>query len=309
MGLLIKHMQDIKSSIFSTSNFSKLNITDFLYPLDLEFTLENSHIYYKDLDEKGIPYRIYKTSGKQYNPTRIAAFGLAHYNRYIQDSNLESKISFLKMADWFLKIDNARYTYSFDWEDLKAPWISCMAQGEAASLLIRAYQLTNEDKYLIHALESIKPFLIDFNDGGVQSLIDNTHIFLEEYPSEKNPHVLNGFLYALIGLIEVLFVFEDKELLDFRNILLGSLNENIDKWGPGTWSFYQIDSDKKIKNYCTPSYHNLHITQLKFINHYFPSEKITKVINRWTKGRDSRLIRVNALFFKVAYRLNNKAQR
>lgn len=307
--IIKKYFRDIKSSLFGTDNFSRLNTDDFKYPLDLMFTLDNSNVFYQYLDDNGIPYRIYETVGLQYNPTRIAAFGLAHYNKFIEESDLASRDIFLKMANWFLDIEDARYTYSFDWGELKSPWISCMSQGEAASILIRAYKLTNEDKYLHHALKSIEPFFIDIEHGGVQSLIDNKYIFLEEYPSNNSQHVLNGFLYALIGLVEILFVYKNSELSEFRDKLLDSLYENIDKWGPGKWSFYQIDSDKKIKNYCTPSYHNLHITQLKFINYHFPNEEITKVIYRWTEGKHSKIIRVNSLFYKIAYRLNNKAQR
>jgi len=304
-----KYFNDIKSYIIGTDFFYKYNNDKFKYPIDLEFTLKNSGFYYELFDKDGVPIKNYVSVGKQYNPTRIAAYALAHFNRYTENNNQESKYIFLKMANWFLNISSAIYEYNFDWEDLKAPWISCMAQGEAVSVLIRAYLVTKESKYLLHAEKSLYPFTINNEAGGVQSKIDGKWLFLEEYPGYKTTHVLNGFLYALIGLIEYLKVNKNKKYEILRDELLISLEKNIESWGKGKWSFYQIDKNKSIKNYCTPFYHNLHITQLKFINDSFPNSMLKSTINRWEKGKNNLMVRLKAMFFKVIYRIKNKASR
>lgn len=306
-----KLIKDVHSFIKGTDVFgyNVSCIDDSTYPLDLSFTLIESNFYYKNIDENGIPYRVYSSVGKQYNPTRVAAYGLAHYNDYINNGSQESKKVFLSMADWFMSKPSGEYGYSFDWEDLKAPWLSCMAQGEAASLLVRAYKTTDNKAYLDQALLSLKPLYKTIVEGGVQSLIDNKYIFLEEYPSFRSAHVLNGFLYALTGVIETRLITEDKDLKYLEENLVYSLIENLHRWGTKYWSYYQIDSDKVIKNFCTPAYHNLHITQLKFINKHYPDPKLEEKIYFWSKGSYRMDIRMRALIGKATYRIINKAQR
>lgn len=305
-----KLLKDINEYIKGTNSFSysDYDYNSFVYPIGLEFTLDDIEFYYKDIDEKGIPYRVYKSVGKQYNPTRIAAYGLAHYNDYINKQSGESKQIFLKMAEWFLAEESCLYSYGFDWDDLRAPWISCMAQGEAASILVRAYKITGDDVYLNHALKALEPCFINITNGGVQSLIDNKYVFLEEYPGSKNMHVLNGFLFGLIGIIETRLITNDDELKTLEEKLIYSLIENLDRWGED-WSYYQIDADKKLKNFCTPAYHNLHISQLKFINEHYPDKRFEKKINSWSKGANRIDTRVKALIGKVTYRIINKAQK
>ncbi|MBF4232141.1 D-glucuronyl C5-epimerase, partial [Vibrio anguillarum] len=80
-----KIIQDVFKYILGTADFSLVTQSNsgFLYPICLNFTLENNRFYYNLLDDNGIPYRFYQSVGVQYNPTRIAAYGLAHFNRYI----------------------------------------------------------------------------------------------------------------------------------------------------------------------------------------------------------------------------------
>lgn len=306
-----KILKDVADYIMGTKVFGYNGYcpNKFIYPLDLNFTLQNSNFYFKFKDSDGVPYRVYKSVGKQYNPTRIAAYGLAHYNNYISEGPLSSRDIFLKMANWYLSVESGEYSYNFDWEDLKAPWLSCMAQGEAASVLIRAYKITNDRAYLDHALKSLIPLFNSIDNGGVQSLIDNKYIFLEEYPSLKCQHVLNGFLYGLIGIIETRLISGDEELRRLEEKLVSSLINNINKWGDSNWSYYQIDKNCRVNNYCTPAYHNLHIAQLKFINEHYPNNEIQYKIKSWSNGANRIDVRMKALLGKFFYRMTNKAQR
>jgi len=185
-----------------------------------------------------------------------------------------------------------------------------MAQGEAASVLVRAYQLTNDMRFLEKARLALEPFLRSISLGGVQSQIDGEWLFLEEYPTLNPEHVLNGFLYALIGLIEYCEqVPSDEELIALRDLLAQSLVQNIDKWGAKNWSYYQIPADKKCINSCTPKYHNIQISQLTYVVSKLKLEGLTCVIERWSLGAESLSTRLYALFCKVEFRLKNRAQR
>jgi len=310
MSQLNKNYRDINKYLFSTNEFSYLERSDdSLYPIDLDFTLADEGFYYAPKDEQGIPVKEYVSVGSQYNPTRIAAYGLAHFNRYAASGLKESKRVFFKCADWFLSNTQARYEYHFDWVDLKAPWISCMAQGEAASVLVRAYRLSGKQFYLNHAEESLDPFFKVIEEGGVQSRLSDGSIFVEEYPSAKPTHVLNGFLYALIGLGEYADATGSQSHQELFDNLVRSLCKNIDIWCYARWSLYEERGKANGLNFCTPSYHNLQITQLKWLNKRVNNPDIQHVIETWEKGLNSFFMRFYALFGKVYFRLKNKAQR
>jgi len=301
---------DVKKYCIGTNEFSYLPSDKlFFYPIDLEFTLEDEEFYYAPKDNTGIPCKMYASVGLQYNPTRVAAYGLANFNLFLNTGDEDLKVKFLKCADWFLSVKSARYEYHFDWGDLKVPWISCMAQGEAASVLIRAYQVTDNIIYLKHAKKSLDPFFYKVLSGGVQSELLDGSVFLEEYPSQKPSHALNGFLYALIGLGEFCNISKKEKHKSLFLALVTSLEKQINLWSTGSWSLYEVVETSKIKNYCTPSYHNLQISQLKWLYAQHPSSSIQKTIFHWEKGRNTLFIRLKAMGGKILFRLIYQAQR
>jgi heparosan-N-sulfate-glucuronate 5-epimerase len=81
-----------------------------------------------------------------------------------------------------------------------APWISALSQGQAISELMRAYQVSGSSAYLRAALHALNPFL-HLAPAGVTSWWSG-HRWYEEYPAAQSQcfHVLNGFMFALVGL-------------------------------------------------------------------------------------------------------------
>lgn len=51
--------------------------------------------------------------------------------------------------------------------ELPPGWYSAMAQGQAMSLLVRAYLVTSNPKYLQAAVSAMKLFEISSDQGGV----------------------------------------------------------------------------------------------------------------------------------------------
>jgi heparosan-N-sulfate-glucuronate 5-epimerase len=306
-----KILSDISKYISSTAEYSPNFLTEkeFLYPIDLDFTLDDVESYYSPQDEHGIPFKEYSSVGKQYNPTRIAAYALANYSRYKTFNEEEYFSHFMTCVDWFMSNLNARYEYNFDWDDLTAPWISCMAQGEAVSVLVRAYKLTGDQMYIDHAELSLRPFFVTIEEGGVQSTLPDGSLFIEEYPSRNPTHVLNGCLYALIGLGEFISVRNSIKHIELFEKLSSTVVNNIEVWSAGYWSLYESKHNTVGLNQCTPSYHNLHISQLKWLNKNVDSPELDTVIEQWAQGLKSFPVRVSALYAKVRFRLRNRAQR
>ncbi|WP_144512781.1 D-glucuronyl C5-epimerase family protein [Bacillus sp. FJAT-22090] len=290
-----------------------------IYPVDLDFTLDDEVNYYHPFDENGIPMKIYSSKGKQYNPTRIASYGFAHWGRYQTNGKEIHKNAFMNVLCWFCENNqNGLWFYEFEWNDLEKYWISCMAQGEGISILTRGYLLTSDEKYINLAIKAIEPFKKTIKDKGVVSYVNDDSIFFEEYPTDKPVHVLNGFLYSLIGLIEFKEVLEKlqdrkletRELSKLINNAVTSLEKNIDRWDAGFWSYYDLHLEgKKVRNISTIIYHMLHVTQLKFIAHKTNNSYLMHISTKWEKYLINTNYRIKALMIKILYRIKNHAQR
>lgn len=312
-----KVANDVKKYLFGIREFNYIESgKSMLYPIDLEFTLENEQAYYYPKDKDGIPQKHYRSVGLTYNPTRVSAYGLSHWNRYQQTRNNVSLEKFKTVLNWFMqKHSGGKWYYNFNWGNLKAPWISCMSQGEAISILVRGYILTNNIKYLEIAILALKPFYETVNNGGVLSEIDEHSIFFEEYPEDDSKHVLNGYLYALIGIIELEKVMNEKQTSyeNVRSLLteaINSLEENISRWDLGYWSVYDLyNENNSVRNACTISYHCLHISQLKFIGTVLNNDKILNVSKKWESYINNPFNRIRALIMKSYFRYKNPAQR
>ena len=99
-----------------------------------------------------------------------------------------------------------------------------MSQGHALSVLTRAYRKTTNDKYLTAAVKALQLFkhatfiqnissatdeinsdrrTLPTKQTGVSSKFMNQFLWFEEYPTQPNTFVLNGFMYSLIGLYDL----------------------------------------------------------------------------------------------------------
>jgi len=197
---------------------------------------------------------------ERYHPTAISAYALYLYNQYATDN-------FLKYANWLvdnLVEINGFYAWAFDfsWRAIgykcDPPWISSMTQGMDISVLVRAYELTNNDRYLTAIDKALTAFEVPVSEKGLLRFIDGD-VWYEGTPSPTGTQVLNEVLFALIGLHEASatelfnqgFATIKKHLKDF------DLNLPFFKW-----SRY----DNGLLFYSGNKYHEIHIQQLKWLH-------------------------------------------
>lgn len=276
------------------------------YPLDLEPTLNDELLFFGLRDSNGLPMVRFPSFGKIYVPTRMAAFALAHYNRFLIHKNSDSRTEFLKAADWFMRAEDALWHYANDYGELKAPWVSGMAQGEGVSVLVRAFSLTNEGRYIEQAKQALAPLMKYKSEGGVRSRISGQHEFIEEYPFAKPSHTLNGFMYCLIGLHDLAQLSpEAVEAVGFSD-LFTTLETQIDRWDIGYWTTYDLHQAKSgRRNVSTMLYHRLHISLLTYLAAKLDSQVLKQVVGRWDAYCHSPVSRIRALGAKILYRLDN----
>lgn len=118
-------------------------------------------------------------------------------------------------------------------------------------------------------------------------------------------------LNVLLTLIENGGLVSEIKRVEALIEMLGDvLQRNLYRWDLNGWSAYDLHNEnKKSPNFCTVSYHGLHVTQLKFIGNYPNIPLIKKTGEYWDCQRRNFPLRLRAMIDKIRYRLLYKTQR
>jgi heparosan-N-sulfate-glucuronate 5-epimerase len=161
--------------------------------------------YIARFDRHGIPI-VHYPFGTYRNPSTVAQWGLQEYTQACQGRDRHGMAAAVRAARWLAntQTDAGGWEYGFPFSEgaainLRPPWISALAQGQAISLLARVYDATHRRRFLRAARRGLRPFRRSFEDGGVRTNWAG-HPWYEEYPAVNANHVLNGYELALIGL-------------------------------------------------------------------------------------------------------------
>ena len=168
-----------------------------------------------------------------------------------------------------------------------------MAQGEGASLLIRAYKLTSNSIYIDAAKKAIDYMLLPLEEGGTTKYVGD-QAYLMEYTFKGM--VLNGSIFAWWGLYDYVLATGDEEKYKLvLNNLLKALILILPQFRGAYWSIYSLDG-----LIASPFYHNLHIAQMQAM-YALTGEKIFfDYAQRWKKQQDNFLCKSIA-FLKKSY--------
>lgn len=269
--------------------------------------------YYNDLtgkisekvkvDSKGIPINVISTGESVYFPITIFQFGLGLWDKYLLTQDNKYKEWFYEIANWivenqkdngawdcFSPIGHTRFT------------VSSMGQGEAISVLSRAYKDSNEDKYLKSLTNAMQFMFIEVKDGGVLFVKDDNY-FLEEYPNIKYPKssVLNGWIFSIFGLMDYLKI--DPTNVDVQKLLnktLKTLENELENYDSGYWTYY--DQTNRL---ASPAYHDLHIALLKVMYELTEIEKFKIYAEKWKHYKDSSIKKSYAIIRKILQKLKD----
>ena len=184
---------------------------------------------------------------------------------------------------------------------LRPPWLSAMSQGEGASLLVRLYAETGEERYAEAARRALLPLRLDVSDGGVRATLDGRS-FPEEYPTSPPSFVLNGGMFAIWGLHDVgVGLAEPQALADFEQAV-DTLAANLHRWDLGYWSRYDL-FPHPVPNVASSFYHDLHIKQLRMTHLLAPRQELAEGAERWAAYTSSPFDRRRAFAGKALFRL------
>lgn len=305
---------DLKANELSEEDRSTVR----LYPMNFA---EKTR-YDKHRDSDGVIMLDYGSDlGVQYNPNAIAQVSLGFYDLYLgslvsKDNRLQDLYvdSFLKQSNWFInhgrKVrDNVllwEYNFPFEMREyLKKPWRSALAQGQAISVLIRAFILTKDNKYLSAAHDGFNAFRYSGlqHEGGVVYR-DKDNVWLEEVIFSKPNHILNGLVWALWGVRDYAVFVKDDYATQLYMETEMTLSRILDRYDLGFWTCY--DDISCIKGPIMPVssyYQKLHTIQMLAMYQLTQKEIYYEKYKKWLSYYNNYFYRKLTFCWKCYFKL------
>jgi heparosan-N-sulfate-glucuronate 5-epimerase len=185
--------------------------------------------------------------------------------------------------------------------DLRPPWMSAMAQGEGASLLVRLFSTTGEESFGEAAQRALRPMRLPTERHGVSAPLAGRPL-PEEYPTTPPSFVLNGALFAIWGFRDVASGLNDSRARAEFDAFAGTLASNLSRWDTGRWSRYDL-FPHRVANLASPAYHTLHIHQLAAMEAMCDRPEYAATRVRFERYAASRRSRLEAAVRKAGFRL------
>lgn len=225
-------------------------------------------------DENGVLTVDYHgVQGKVYNPLIVASGALEYYSENAKDwTKVQAKDKFITSADWL--VNNAKNKGEYSLWEYEYPWLfygwvlppysSALAQAKGLQVLILAYELTGNEKYLEVAKKIIRSFLVDYEEGGfvTHESVGNNSLFLHilAKPGFPKTYVLNGHTNSLLSIWSYYEKTQDPIAKTIFDKGINYLKENLVKYDTGNWSYYDL-----MENWAMTDYHKGHIQQFKML--------------------------------------------
>lgn len=222
-------------------------------------------------DADGMPLKLYHGNLEQH-PVLTAQAALSWLaclretkDEWYREHALFAGHYLINMSDDF---DGAMFfPYHFDFNmhgnkrnKMIAPWYSGMTQGQVLSVFSRLGELTGDKEWEVAAAAVLKSFshLRGKAEPWILMVDEDNSLWIEEYPSDGESHVLNGFMFGMFGLYDYYAwqgdAFAHKTFL--QN--LHTLRLNVERFrNTGELSAYCIAHRVQAANY-----HAIHIEEL-----------------------------------------------
>lgn len=267
-------------------------------------------------DEDGVRLRPYPPPlFDQYHPMAIGEYALDMHRLYLRTGEDRYKIAFLSNADWFVKnqvvVDGKYGFWYYKFNDARRynranPFSpsSSMSQGYGISLLLRAYQLTNDEKYIHPGIFALNSYDVPVEEGGFRVLYKN-QVFFEEAPSYPPSLILNGFIFSILGLYDYYRFDGNLKAKALFGEGLQTLEAIIPHYDLGYWSRYNLQYDKYLTS---QYYHNIHIIQLALLWKITDKEIFDRYSRKWDGYRNDKVCLaryyINFHYYRYKYKLD-----
>lgn len=250
------------------------------------------------LDETGLVYNVTSDGKKVYFSIAIFHYGLGAYDLFILTGFSKYKEAFMRTVEWALKNQEENGAWdTFSIVGTRIPY-SSMAQGEGASLLVRAYKETCDEKYLKAAKQAVDFMCIPIAGGGCTQYMNNK-LWFKEYI--EKPVVLNGWIFSIWGLYDYYKASNDQAYKNILDNAIQTLEKDMETFDYNYWSKYDMEN-----TIASPFYHRLHIAQLQVMYELFDCEIFLRYAKKWEKYQENKLNCCKAFIIKAYQKITEK---
>jgi hypothetical protein len=240
------------------------------------------------IDSLGIPYTYYPTQngitpGDQYNATIICNYALNYYDSLTQFKNAGLQSRFLHCVHWLQQNMERHQDYAlfrFHWQQpwydsVKNPFTSGMTSGLAMQVFTKAHGIIKDSSLLRDASLLLRGFSVPVDSGGF-TYKEPTGWWYEELAdvSQHTPRILDGHLFALLGLYDYFQITGDPLALQYFKQGAAALNHALPVYDAGNGAIcydqYCKPADKKYRRIITGQLQQLwKITSDSTCLHYY----------------------------------------
>ena len=242
-------------------------------------------------DDDGVP-KVQYSHGLEYVPTTAFHWGLVCISKWIVSGNQSNFDDAMEIAVWAVENQSANggwgwyFNHSFHGGvlgDMYSGWYGAMTQGLGMSFMARMYAETSNESFKQSALDAMELFDVHVDQGGVLRTYQGQPWY-EEYPTpDAGSYVLNGYIYALIGLHDLHEAFNSTKALELYTNGTDSLYSMIGLFDLGCSSSYDLVHHSvpgTPPNIARDGYHSLHISLFSVLN-VFENDGFQTVEDRW----------------------------
>ncbi|TDU03433.1 D-glucuronyl C5-epimerase-like protein [Streptomyces sp. 846.5] len=218
------------------------------------------------LDRAGLVLTQAATGDLYHNPVSMSLYALARHTEarstgwypHAPTDHPPDVQALLNQADWLRATQDGnggwRYPVPVPRYGVTPGWYSAMAQGLAASVMLRGYAATGQHSYLDACQGATELMLRPLEAGGCSHYDEHGRPFPEECPSDPASHILNGAVFALFGLHEL-----SRQLGGDRAAPAADrIRESLTAFDLGYWTRYDLRHHAPA----SLAYHCLHVSLL-----------------------------------------------
>lgn len=221
----------------------------------------------------------------------VFQYGIAAYDLFLMTGEQQYLEKFKACVDWAVnKQDDKGRWEAFPYKRPDQLY-SSMAQGEALSLLTRAYIHYGDEAYAI-AAKKAKEFMLTSVENGGTTVYKDGKIYFYEYLHEDQ--VLNGWIFSAWGIFDYAKCFDDKDAREQWNNTVSAMADKLWMYDKKIWSSYTDG-----KKWANPFYHKLHIAQLNVMYDLTGNETFKKYSDIFLSYQNSWIKRKIAFIYKI----------
>lgn len=241
--------------------------------------------------------------GIKYNPVMLAQCGLSAYGKWLKTNERIDLSIATAYADKLIELQDQRGAFPYDYthqfyvtKEVSQPgWTSAMAQGQAMSLFVRVFDATGDRKYVESGRLALHYLLTPIDKGGVRTTMADldpslkNYVFFEEHVTKtKDNYILNGYMFALLGLYDwsKLHTENNEDQNTANNFFkegMQTLEKILPYYDADGLSVYDLThyTHNNNKLYVTASYTGVHVYLLHALHSITDSSTVKKYEDKW----------------------------